>query len=90
MEKEWTGLEFGKIQRAVENIENMEENGFEVICGAPTTPAVTGLLKVKKQMVTIGLLILYPKLILFWFFVYWLACSLVGTLWFLPGTNQRS
>ena len=36
--KEWTGLEFAKFQRAVEN----RETGYEVICGAPTTLAVKG------------------------------------------------
>ena len=40
--KEWTGLEFAKTQRAVQNIEKMEETGYDVICGAPTTPAVKG------------------------------------------------
>ena len=37
--REWTVLEFAK--RAVEN-RKMEEIGFEVICGAPTTPADKG------------------------------------------------
>ena len=40
--REWTGLEFAKSQRAVENSEKMEETGFEIICGAPTTLAVKG------------------------------------------------
>ena len=40
--REWTGLEFAKSQRAVENGKKMEETGCEVICGAPTTPAVKG------------------------------------------------
>ena len=35
--REWTGLEFGKFQRAVEN------RGKWRICGAPTTLAVKGL-----------------------------------------------
>ena len=39
--REWTGLEFVWSQRAVEN-RKMEETGCEVICGAPTTPAVKG------------------------------------------------
>ena len=38
--REWTGLEFAKSQRAVENGEKMEETGCEIICGAPTTLAV--------------------------------------------------
>ena len=40
--REWTGLEFAKSQRAVENREKMEETGCEIICGAPTTLAVKG------------------------------------------------
>ena len=40
--REWTGLEFAKSQRAVENREKMEETGCEIICCAPTTIAVTG------------------------------------------------
>ena len=40
--REWTGLEFAKSQRAVENTEKIEETGCEVICGAPTTLAVKG------------------------------------------------
>ena len=39
--REWTGLESAKSQRAVEK-KRMEETGCEVICGAPTTPAVKG------------------------------------------------
>ena len=37
--REWTGLEFAKSQRAVENREKMEEPGCEIICGAPATLA---------------------------------------------------
>ena len=40
--REWTGLEFTKSQRTVENREKMEETGCEIICGAPTTLAVKG------------------------------------------------
>ena len=36
--REWTGLEFGKSQRAVEN------SGCKIICGAPTTLTVKGLM----------------------------------------------
>ena len=36
----WTGLEFTKSQRAVENREKKEETGCEIICGAPMTLAV--------------------------------------------------
>ena len=42
--REWTGLEFYKFQRVVEN-RKMEETGCEVVCGAPTTPAARGLVK---------------------------------------------
>ena len=35
--REWTGLEFGKSQRAVENRGKMEETDCEIICGAPAT-----------------------------------------------------
>ena len=37
---EWTGLEFAKSQRALENREKMEETGDEIICGAPVTLVV--------------------------------------------------
>ena len=37
--KEWTGLEFGKSQWAVEDRKKMEETGCKIICGAPTTLA---------------------------------------------------
>ena len=37
--RDWTGLEFSRSQRAVENRE-MVKTGCEIICGAPTTLAV--------------------------------------------------
>ena len=40
--REWTGLEFGKSQRAVENRGKMEEIGCEIICGAQTTLTAKG------------------------------------------------
>ena len=40
--REWTGLEFAKSKRAVENREKMEETGSEIIFGAPTTLTVKG------------------------------------------------
>ena len=40
--REWTGLEFAKTQRAVENREKMEETGCEIICGARATLMVKG------------------------------------------------
>ena len=45
--REWTGLELAKSQRAQEN-RKMEETSCEVICGAPTTHAVKGVVKVKE------------------------------------------
>ena len=38
--REWTGLEFGKSQRAVENREKMEKTRCKIICGASTTLAL--------------------------------------------------
>ena len=40
--REWTGLEFSKSQKALENREKMEETDCEIICGTPTTLAVKG------------------------------------------------
>ena len=42
--RESTDLEFAKSKRAVENRGKMEETGSEIICGAPTTLAVKGLM----------------------------------------------
>ena len=53
--REWTGLEFAKSQRAVENRAKMEETGCEVICCAPTTPAVKGQVKVRPSLLTVTL-----------------------------------
>ena len=39
--REWTGLEFAKPQRAVDN-RKTDGNGYEVNCGVPTTLAVYG------------------------------------------------
>ena len=35
--REWTGLEFGKSQRAVENREKVEKTGCNIFCGAPVS-----------------------------------------------------
>ena len=48
--REWTGLEFGKSQRAVENREKREKTGCKIICGAPTTLAVKGLMMMMMMM----------------------------------------
>ena len=42
--RKWTGLEFGRSQRAVNNRAIMEKTGCKIICGAPTTLAVKGLM----------------------------------------------
>ena len=42
--REWTGLEFAKSQRAVENREKMEKTDCKIIRGTPTTLAVKGLM----------------------------------------------
>ena len=40
--REWTGLEFTKSQRAVENRGKWRKLIAKIICGAPTTLAVKG------------------------------------------------
>ena len=42
--REWTGLGFGKSQKAVENGGKMEKTGCKIICGAPTTLSIKGLM----------------------------------------------
>ena len=42
--REWTGLEFSESHRAVVNRGKMEKTGCKIICGAPTTLAVKGLM----------------------------------------------
>ena len=42
--REWTGLEFSRSQRAVENKKKMEETGCKIICEAPKTRAVKELM----------------------------------------------
>ena len=42
--REWTGLKFGKSQKAVENREKWRKLDCKMICGAPTTLAVKGLM----------------------------------------------
>ena len=46
---EWTSLEFGRSQSAVEN-RKMEKTGCKIICGAPTTLAVKGLMMMMMMM----------------------------------------
>ena len=50
--REWTVLEFGKSQRAVKNRGKMEKTGFKIICVAPTTLAVKGLMIMIKVLRT--------------------------------------
>ena len=52
--REWTGLEFGKSQRAVEN-GKMEKTGSKIFCGAPTTLTVKGLMMMMMMMWLTGL-----------------------------------
>ena len=42
--REWTGPEFSMFQRVVENNreKRRQKNGYEIICGAPTTVVVKG------------------------------------------------
>ena len=45
--REWTGLEFGKSLRAV------EKAGCKIICGAPTTLTVKGLMMMMMMMIMV-------------------------------------
>ena len=54
--REWTGLEIGKSQRAVENREKMEKTGCKIICGAPATLAVKGLMMMMMKLLNKGFL----------------------------------
>ena len=51
--REWTGLEFAKSQRAVENRGKCEKTGCKIVCGAPTTLAVKGLMMMMMMMIGI-------------------------------------
>ena len=42
--REWTGLEFGKSPEGSRKQGKMERIGCKIICGAPTTLAVKGLM----------------------------------------------
>ena len=44
------GMEFAKAQGAVENREKFEETGYEIICGAPKTLAVKGLMMMMMML----------------------------------------
>ena len=44
--REWTGLEFGKVPEGSGEEEKMEKTGCKIICGAPTTLAVKGLMTI--------------------------------------------
>ena len=50
--REWTGLEFGKSQRSVGNRKKIEKTGCKIICGAPTTLAVKGLMIIMMMMMS--------------------------------------
>ena len=45
-------LVFGKSQRAVEHRENGKKTGCKIICGAPTTLAVKGLMMMMSSRLT--------------------------------------
>ena len=53
--REWTGLDFAKFQRAVDN-RKMEETGCKIICVAPTTLMVKRLMMMKLQIVCVRFL----------------------------------
>ena len=63
--REWTGLEFGKFQRG-----KMERTGCKIICGAPTTLLVKGLMMVMMMM-------LCKKIDL----LFWRSGSLQALIW---------
>ena len=48
--REWTGLEFSKSQRAVENRQKMEKTGCKIICAAPATLAVKRLMMIMMMI----------------------------------------
>ena len=48
--REWTGLEFGRSQSAVENREKWRKLVAKIICGAPTTLAVNGYIMMMMMM----------------------------------------
>ena len=48
--REWTGLEFGKSQRGSGEQGKKEKTGCKIICGAPTTLAVKGLMMMMMKL----------------------------------------
>ena len=48
--REWTGLEFGKSQKAVENRKFGKKTGCKIISGAPTTLSSKGLMMMMMIM----------------------------------------
>ena len=49
--EEWTGLEFGKSQLKGSGEQvKMEKTGCKIICGAPTTLAIKGLMMMKSHL----------------------------------------
>ena len=51
--RKWTGLEFGKSQRAVENRERCKKTGCRIICGASTTLVVKGLMMMMTVLLVV-------------------------------------
>ena len=66
--RKWTGPDFGKSQRAVENREKWRKLVANIICGAPTTLAVKGLMMMMMMRVyakaKLEILVLLPLLLL--------------------------
>ena len=56
--REWTGLEFGKSQKAVENRGKWKKTGCKIIGGAPTTLAVKGLMMMMTMMMMMMMYVL--------------------------------
>ena len=56
--REWTNLEFAKSQMTVEN-RKMEKSGREIICGAPTTLAIKGLMMMMMMMIMMMMIVSY-------------------------------
>ena len=59
--RKWTGLEFGKSQRAVENREKKEKTGCKSISAAPTTLADKGLMMMMMMMMMMNINCLDPQ-----------------------------
>ena len=61
--REWKGLKFAKSQRAAEN-GKMVDTGCEIICGAPTTLAIKGLMMMMMMMVVVVAVVVVMMMIM--------------------------